>query len=596
MSIKSLILENPLLQDINNFFSKQSYTNKTPEAMAHSLSYLIALNQPDSVILPYIDKIDKSKISKESPFHKVTPLGLAVMKGRESLVKKLLDNGADPDTADAFGWTPLIHSAISTDSVAKMLLSKSCCENKRALNGLTFSSLKEMTTDSATHPGLDRLMVENDEGNLVKPSRAEAEAIMGIDQYRTKSLFRPENLRQLWDRMDTMSTMDRGYMGIYLMGKKKPLPKVAIKKDLPLAELGLERAKGLYANQFIEEKRFLGEYTGLGVELPEEDPFLSVMIGMTPHAIYRLGDVDAEKFGNETRMINDGFPNVCPIPAGHENVFITLRDINKGEEILFSYGPGEYFLRWGKYFVKNKQEIEDYMDQDFDRLFEMDELFLAQKKAGYVDYDTIFDRIKHSSSLGYILCSPQVLFHLFVSKRLESSLYRELKKLSYIQELDNTYQTHSLWIGELVEKIEELCDHLESIEDKSTQTEVRKFFLSLEGKLDMFQILFFMKKFRNSIKEESCKSAYEWERHLYQLYEEAKAYSFHAFDDNMPLFESTTLLHKGDMRIPQILEANSFRLSLGVFDEDDACKVCPTEHLETEDKNQLDILLSNCPA
>lgn len=126
----------------------------------------------------------------------------------------------------------------------------------------------------------------------------------------------------------------------------------------------------------------MGEYTGLGVELPEEDPFLSVMIGMTPHAIYRLGDVDAEKFGNETRMINDGFPNVCPIPAGHENVFITLRDINKGEEILFSYGPGEYFLRWGKYFVKNKQEIEDYMDQDFDRLFEMDELFLAQKKSG----------------------------------------------------------------------------------------------------------------------------------------------------------------------------------------------------------------------
>jgi hypothetical protein len=246
--------------------------------------------------------------------------------------------------------------------------------------------------------------------------------------------------------------------------------------------------------------------------------------------------------------------------------------------------------------VKNKQEIEDDMDQDFDRLFEMDELFLAQKKAGYVDYDTIFDRIKHSSSLGYVLCSPQVLFHLFVSKRLESSLYRELKKLSYIQELDNIYQTHSLWIGELVEKIEELCDHLESIEDKPTQAEVRKFFLSLEGKLDMFQILFFMKKFRNSIKDESCKSAYEWERHLYQLYEEAKAYSFHAFDDNMPLFESTTLLHKGDMRIPQILEANSFRLSLGVFDEDDACKVCPTEHLETEDKNQLDILLSNCPA
>jgi uncharacterized protein len=69
-----------------------------------------------------------------------TALYLAVTRGREDLVQKLLDKGADPNIADAEGAVPLAEACIGTrlnQNIIKMLIDKGAKVNHQEKNGAT---------------------------------------------------------------------------------------------------------------------------------------------------------------------------------------------------------------------------------------------------------------------------------------------------------------------------------------------------------------------------------------------------------------------------------------------------------------------------
>jgi ankyrin repeat protein len=69
-----------------------------------------------------------------------TALYLAVTRGREDLVEKLLNKGADPNIADSDGAVPLAEACIGarlTQNIVKMLLAKGANVNHQEKNGAT---------------------------------------------------------------------------------------------------------------------------------------------------------------------------------------------------------------------------------------------------------------------------------------------------------------------------------------------------------------------------------------------------------------------------------------------------------------------------
>ena len=68
----------------------------------------------DFVFTPHMRAVVNSLDARD--VHGRTPLHLACDKGDINLVKKLLDDGADPNVRDEFGFTPLIRAVVSTST------------------------------------------------------------------------------------------------------------------------------------------------------------------------------------------------------------------------------------------------------------------------------------------------------------------------------------------------------------------------------------------------------------------------------------------------------------------------------------------------
>lgn len=114
-------------------------------------------------------------------------------------------------------------------------------------------------------------------------------------------------------------------------------------------ELGLFAAKRLPANSYVLD------YVGLVTRAEEASP--------SSEYVMMLGDegelaIDAEFVGNEARCIND-FRNTGktvnvklelredPKGSKHQSVYVGSRDIQKGEELLLSYGKAYWRERVG---------------------------------------------------------------------------------------------------------------------------------------------------------------------------------------------------------------------------------------------------------
>jgi len=108
---------------------------------------------------------------------------------------------------------------------------------------------------------------------------------------------------------------------------------------------------GVFAEENLKANRFLGEYAGVVRK--------SIQIFFVPRNIYcfeypvpderdRNFVIDAEQ-GNFTRFINHSYkPNLKSayafIDGFYHLIFFSLRDIQKGEQLSFEYGPSYWLL------------------------------------------------------------------------------------------------------------------------------------------------------------------------------------------------------------------------------------------------------------
>lgn len=130
---------------------------------------------------------------------------------------------------------------------------------------------------------------------------------------------------------------------------RKDLAKVYVKWIDPVFEYGL------FADEDLEEKSFIGEYAGIFKRVYRKKPDINGYCFHYPTRFFsfQYHVIDALKEGNLMRFINHSeSPNVQPIWLNHKGllrlVFIAKRPIKKGEQLFFNYGKD--------YWRKRKKE------------------------------------------------------------------------------------------------------------------------------------------------------------------------------------------------------------------------------------------------
>ena len=143
----------------------------------------------------------------------------------------------------------------------------------------------------------------------------------------------------------TAKALELGKQYIQLI-KAGYLPEVSIH------DLGKKIGYGLYAEQEIPTKTYVGEYTG--IVRKDNQRYFTPMNNYcyeypVPDEIDRSHVIDAT-CGNLTRFINHSYkPNLKPIHVFYGGyyhlIFISLRLIKKGEQLCYNYGRQYWYVR-----------------------------------------------------------------------------------------------------------------------------------------------------------------------------------------------------------------------------------------------------------
>jgi SET domain-containing protein len=129
---------------------------------------------------------------------------------------------------------------------------------------------------------------------------------------------------------------------------------------------------------------------------------------------YLLEDVNGEKFRNLGPMINDGFPNCMCVKVNDHgfryHFLLAIRDIKKGEKLVWNYGAGHKTKLYSPHFELNPEELKYYIQrnpiaQNFERL---GRFFSTESN----DCQFFLSNLAERERLSYVLETPSSMLYL----------------------------------------------------------------------------------------------------------------------------------------------------------------------------------------
>ncbi len=587
MSSTPLTYKNPLL-DAFAINLKALEEEKKSSTDVDSVGRCILSDGSDLLVIEKIKNLISGSpllVNIPTSYFNSTLLSLAVMKNRFKVVDFLIKQSACISAKDKFGWTPMVHAALVSERVQKLLIRNQGNIDYMTPTGVSFESLKELISEEIDNFSLKRLKIQKADESLVPSTKKGIEQLLNLKSYRSKSFYHLHHLRLLWNDFNAKSFVDPGYAKLANLACIKGLSKLAIKKDIVLQSIGVSRALGLFSDEPLQPCRFIGTYAGESVGESDKE-FLKVIFGLQEMSPYQFGVIDAKDVGNECRMINDGPPNVAAIDVGHDTYFITIKDIPHGGELLFDYGSGDLPLRWGKYVIKNKPDVLRFFKQKFETIFSEDLAYSCLEPSERQNPEVVMARIASTAIPLYAFFTPQVLINLVTLKVQTVENLHKLKSLDYIQQGGVNDPESMVWINALLdylEDFEKFCLKISPDALKIVQTEI----LRKEGHLNIFQTLYFMQKIEKYLPlQHPDQQADLVKASLEAFTEEASTYSFKGFDENMPLFRGVGFL-KGDMSDHSVFNYNNDRFDYIEIDEYNTYKIKKDSALSVEEMVQI---------
>jgi len=475
----------------------------------NDIKYLIAMscdtNDLTQLILHRIDQLNDTKsdqLTSRLPPHGVTALHIATMKNQEAIVAKLLES-VDPDIKDNYGWTPLHHAALVSQRLFDMLMTKKANSTLRSMLGATSQDIKRLT---GRERALDKRSIFFQDSNK-KTSEltvAELEQVSGLQQYSDECILDANLLESLWTSQPEKYDV-RNFIFHPLFQEKLRATYQEMKQNPPLVtvikeQLGDEAGLGLQARESLGFWKVIGEYTGkkLSVDQQKVPTSFEEAQHYAEETKYVLSDTDASEYGNISRFVTDGWPNISFLTLLNEKGLKTRQvlvvsspdGIKESEEFLVDYGCQYFTLKWGQYSIKKKNEIRNFFRNPIKALLQ--EVNECYRKTRDLNMNAVLSYMTAEKRLYFPLMTPAVLIDLTCARIVPAKDWQILMKYKDIAIAKLKYLPHRVWLEKTLQILEIFDRNLSRLtsegKDQISQ-KIRQFFLDAEGKLSVLQLI-----------------------------------------------------------------------------------------------------------
>lgn len=322
-------------------FSEEKY-NQAVASKKPVVEFLVALGRPDSEVMQHANE------KPLNPF-KLSVLDLAIMKGRESLVAKLLAAGAKVDEPDLFGWLPIHHACLAGDAIFQRVVKGGAKPDAQTAAGASCEDIRRYAGIDELATSLTKLSIEDEAENPVRT----------LQKYTDYPYYEGDGLQKLWQTKPSD-----------LKPAVRKLVDSSLSEGTKTSIRKTQAGWGLFAEESIPFEKIIIPYSGTYGSWEEK---LDLTTGLTAKATwqrYQLGRVNAETVGNVARFANEGFPNsmIMELPLYRGSLdWYTLVACDKegiaaGDEILWDYGMGECLLKWNSlYTIPNKEAMRSFI-------------------------------------------------------------------------------------------------------------------------------------------------------------------------------------------------------------------------------------------
>lgn len=339
-------------------YVKEEYVKKTPDVQRLTFHYLLALNQPDKIIIPYIERQrDRTQIvACDKKCFKWTPLIVATILNRPEVVNALLTTNASStiNHADSYSWTALHHAAAVSNAIFATLVQNGA---NTLLQTQMFATPRDiqLLTHRTSEPD-----PQIEQSTLLSSERLHE--LFQMSLWRTTPFYPPECIKILW-QADPNEREPLEFLKQAFANFKQHPPILHIQK-----EPHLENHWGLFAGEDIEEGCVVSEYTGIcvtpRVSLPPRTTLLQRMALDKESFSYYLKPYNAQSVGNACRFANFGWPNAymdSVVSAGATRcILVAGEKISKNSPIYWDYGLRSFEVTLGVQQILGETEMLQY--------------------------------------------------------------------------------------------------------------------------------------------------------------------------------------------------------------------------------------------
>lgn len=242
---------------------------------------------------------------------------------------------------------------------------------------------------------------------------------------------------------------------------------------------------GVFADETIQSGAIVLPYAGETVISPSPSQ-------------YRTGVVDGMCKRNLGPMVNEGSPNLMPVHATINHlpesiVFMALRPIEKGEQLLVDYGMGHGVKFYGPYINAGQKELEETLEAEggLVRIGHRLEAMLKQPFTSKKEF-LVFERLR--SLFAYTITTPPVLIDLLIKDKIQPLDLQEIpfKTLKKLTHLDNNMMIPALLHVILSKEHQRVLNQLKNLKNDHGDmcSNLKTWLLSLGTKLTISKRLY----------------------------------------------------------------------------------------------------------
>lgn len=357
--------------------------------------------------LNLIHELPLETLEKKEQKHRYTPLHLCVMMQNVDLIKFLANKITQMNPCDIDGWTPLHYAHLVKNPDIIQLLESLYIQREQPPLKIAKLSCGQIKNMLNREPAADDQPVFNYQDPLTNTIIYNAPA---------------KKFKELTGATFTPHTLITAEYILHLKNKSQPddcrgdaLKAYVIKNyqtylssppQLYLAQNA--SGWGVFSNEEISAGQLVAHYAGktTWISTPTKQTFL----------------VTGENYRNFGHMINDGLPNVMAVRVTIDNVpdsfvYLALRPIKKGEQLLLDYKFVHSIKSKGPYINQAENELEEILSKEKGVLEIHDKLnkLMEIKHQNLMDF-LAFERLR--SAFGYLFNTPAVLLDFMLKDKI----------------------------------------------------------------------------------------------------------------------------------------------------------------------------------